>query len=393
VDGRLTLGLLDGGTAAAGVLRRLGHVPQEMRHRLAHLEEGAVRVLVTGGLGYLGRAVTRQLLDAGHRVTVLTRAADRARPVPGADLAVADLRDRRRIREIVRGHDGICHLAALTAVRESHADPLTYFDVNVGGTWNLLDGVRAADPPTRIVYASTNIVYGSRRAGAFTEDADAHPESPYAASKLSAEHLVAGFAASGAAGAVSLRIFNIAGAVDGIPDTDPTRIIPNVFRTLTGELPYVTLNGDGSAVRDFVHLRDVAAAVLRSLDSAVPGRHRVYNIGSGTGTSMAEVIATAELVTGRQVPVRRMPPKPEAQVLVADNRRAVAELGWHPAHSDLRQIIEDGWAAWSAAAAPAAAAPAAAPAAVAQGKAAAAAAPAVAAPAAAAPVASPEGQP
>lgn len=296
------------------------------------------RVLVTGGLGFLGRAVTRDLLDAGHEVAVLTRRHD-------TTAVTGDVRDRTRMREVVAagGYDAICHLAALTRPRDSVADPLTYFDVNATGTLNLL---LAVEPGTRFVFVSTNQVCGSRHAEPLREDLPPDPESPYAASKLAAEQLVAAYAATGAIGAITLRLFNIAGAMAGVTDTDETRIIPNTLRALTGELPYVTLNGDGTAVRDFVHLADVAAAVRRALAVATAGTHRVFHIGSGNGSSMADVVRAAEAAAGRRVAVKRMPPKPEPQLLVADNRRARAEMGWEPARSDLAQMVADAWDAW-----------------------------------------------
>jgi UDP-glucose 4-epimerase len=296
------------------------------------------RVLVTGGLGFLGRAVTRDLRDAGHVVTVLSRRSE-----PGA--VTGDVRDRARMRDVIvaGGYDSVCHLAALTRPRDSVADPLTYFDVNVTGTLNLL---MAVEPATRFVFVSTNQVCGSRHDEPLHEDLPPSPESPYAASKLAAEQLVDAYAATGAIGAVTLRPFNIAGALAGVTDTDDIRIIPNTLRALTGERPYVTLNGDGTAVRDFVHLADVAAAVRRALEVASPGKHRVFHIGSGVGSSMADVVRAAEAAAGRSVAVNRMPPKPEPQRLVADNRRARTELGWEPARSDLFRMVAESWAAW-----------------------------------------------
>lgn len=272
-----------------------------------------MHVLVTGGLGYLGHAVTHDLLAAGHRVTVLTRGHPDAGRHAGVGLVEGDIRDRARIREIVAAgrFDAVCHLAAVSRGRDSFADPLTYYDVNVVGTLNLLmalDNIRESVPSARFVFASTDKVYGSQHVGALGEDLEPHPESPYAASKVSAEQLVAAYAATGAIGAVTLRCFNIAGAANGRTDTDTARIIPNVFRALTGELPYITLNGDGSAVRDFVHILDVATAVRLSLAAVKAGEHRVYNIGSGTASSMAQVVAAAEAVTGLPVPVRKVPP-------------------------------------------------------------------------------------
>ncbi|GAA0832567.1 NAD-dependent epimerase/dehydratase family protein [Streptosporangium amethystogenes subsp. fukuiense] len=312
-----------------------------------------MHVLVTGGLGYLGHAVTHDLLAAEHRVTVLSRSRADARRHADAGLVEGDVRDRGRIREIVAAgrFDAVCHLAAVSRGRDSFADPLTYYDVNVVGTLNLLmalDNVRESMPPARFVFASTDKIYGSRYVGALGEDLEPRPESPYAASKVGAEQLVAAYAATGAIGAITLRCFNIAGTANGRTDTDTARIIPNVFRALTGELPYITLNGDGSAIRDFVHILDVAAALRLSLAAARVGEHRVYNIGSGIASSMAQVVATAEAVTGLQVPVRKAPPKPEPQILTADNSRAMKELGWLPERSGLTELIADAWSTWHA---------------------------------------------
>ncbi|GAA5190641.1 UDP-glucose 4-epimerase GalE [Rugosimonospora acidiphila] len=307
-----------------------------------------MRVLVTGGLGFVGRAVATELVGAGHRVDVLTRGATGTKPPAGADPVEADVRDRVRIAEVVaRGrYDGICHLAALTRGRDSVADPLTYYDVNVGGTLNLLLAARAAGP-VRFVFASTSIVYGSRRTGALQEDLPPAPENPYGASKVAAEQLVGYHAATGDISAATLRCFNVAGAVDGYPDADPTRIIPNVLRAIRGELPHVTVNGDGSAVREFTHVLDVAAAFRLALEStatAGPGAP-VYNVGTGRGVSVAEIIAAAESVTGKRVPVRHLPPRQEPHTLICDPRRIAGELGWRAQRSDLPDIIRGAWEA------------------------------------------------
>ncbi|MGC9665508.1 NAD-dependent epimerase/dehydratase family protein [Planosporangium sp. 12N6] len=308
-------------------------------------------MLVTGGLGFLGRAVTLDLLAAGHRVTVLTRGRPDAVPAGGSTAIDGDLRDPARIRDIVAegGFDAVVHLAALIQPRESFADPLTYYDVNVAGTLNLLralDEARTSVPAPRLVFASTYLVYGTGRVGTLSEDMPPRPESPYAASKICAEQVIAAYAATGAIGAVTLRCFNVAGAVDGIADTDSTRIIPNVFRALTGEQPYVTLNGDGTTVRDFVHVLDVAEAVRSALTTVTAGEYRVYNVGSGAGTSMAEIVAAAEAVTGRRVEVRKAPARPEPPVLTADTNRIRADLGWRPGRSSLQQIMGDVWSVW-----------------------------------------------
>ncbi|OWV01617.1 NAD-dependent dehydratase [Micromonospora wenchangensis] len=310
-----------------------------------------MHVLVTGGLGFLGHAVTRELLATGHRVTVMTRGRSDRTPPPGAELVTGDIRDRDRVADIVQQgrYGGVVHLAALTSGRDSFADPLSYFDVNATGTLNLLmalDAARTTTGPASLVFASTNIVYGSQHHGALSEDLDPHPESPYAASKVAAEQMVAAFAETGAIGAITVRPFNVAGAVDGVTDTDRARIIPNVFRAITGELDYVTLNGDGSAIRDFVHVADVASAVGLALAACTPGTFQTINLGSGIGTSMASVVATTEQVTGHPVVVHRQPPRAEPPNLIADIGRAQKTFGWAPAKSELTAIITDAWEAW-----------------------------------------------
>jgi UDP-glucose 4-epimerase len=302
-----------------------------------------VRVLVTGGLGYLGHAVCVDLLAHGYQVAAMTSRQGMQPPV-GADLVEADLSDRLAVQKVMRDdYDGVVHLAARTRGRESLSDPLGYWEVNVGGTLNILRGLRSG---RRLVFASTNVVYGSRHVGVLAEDVEPHPESPYAASKLTAEQIIGSCVAAREIGAVSLRFFNIAGAVDGVADTDPTRIIPNTFRALTGELPHVTLNGDGSAVRDFVHVADCAAAVRLAIEAARTAEHRVYNIGSGIGTSMAEIVKAAQALTGHPVKVERMPPKPEPHTLIGDPALARRELGWAPTRSTLTEILASGWDAW-----------------------------------------------
>jgi UDP-glucose 4-epimerase len=298
-----------------------------------------VKVLVTGGGGFLGRNVVGVLRQHGYDVVALSR-----RPVAeelGA--GVADLRDQRSVAAAIAPLqvDAVCHLAALTSVRESFTEPLSYFDTNVSGTVNLLRAL--AGNPVPVVFASTNAVYGSARPGRLHEDMEPKPESPYAASKVAAEHLLAYQAATGAMGCTVLRCFNIAGPGD--PDT--TRIIPSSLRAAAGDIEHVPLNGDGSAVRDFVHVTDVAEAVRLALEATRPGRHQVFNVGTGEGASMAEVIRAAEKVTERPIPVVRRPPAREAHTLVADIGRIREVLGWRPTRSSIENIVHDAWQARS----------------------------------------------
>jgi UDP-glucose 4-epimerase len=302
-----------------------------------------VRVLVTGGQGFLGRAVVAELAAHRHEVIALTRRAD-GTPA-GLQVVCADLRERDEVTAAVvpLKVDAVCHLAGLTSVRDSLADPLGYFETNVGGTANLLSALAEAGLPVPMVFASTSAVYGSARPGQLGEGLEPRAENPYAASKLAAEQLLTYHAATGAIGATVLRCFNIAGAVDGFGDPDKSRIIPATLRTAAGEIPHVTVNGDGSAVREFTHVLDVAQAVRLALDTTVPGQARTFNVGTGDGVSMMDVIGTAEKVTGRVIPVVHRPPAREAHTLVADGSRIRETLGWYASRSSLECMIRDAW--------------------------------------------------
>jgi UDP-glucose 4-epimerase len=318
-----------------------------------------MRLLVTGGLGFTGQAVTRQLLSDGHQVAVLTSAdpsdesgADRlwASVPPGAELVRADVRERAAIVEVITAgqYAGVLHLAALTKVRDSRADPIGYFDVNLIGTLNLLHALAAhaqrGGQPARLVFSSTGAVYGPRE-GALGEDEPARPTNPYAASKLAAEQAIGYQAGTGRLGAITLRCFNIAGAVAGRSDRDLTRIIPKTLAVAAGTAELLEINGDGGAVREYTHVLDVATAFALALDAVATGKHRVFNVGSGQGVTLTDVVETARTITGRPIPVEHRPAQAEPRVLMADSGRIRRELGWRPVHSSLRQILGDGWSA------------------------------------------------
>jgi UDP-glucose 4-epimerase len=313
-----------------------------------------VRVLVTGAAGFIGGAVATHLARAGHhQVTALVH--ERA-PAPGTlppEVATAwgDVLDRESLRRVTeRGcFEGVCHLAALTAVRASFREPERFLAVNLDGTANLLTALaessRATGVRPRIVFASTAAVYGEPECLPVSEEHPERPTSPYGASKLAADHLLRRHAEESAMGTLSLRCFNVAGAVDGHRDRDLSRLVPRAVSVAAGLADHLAVNGDGSAVREFVHVADLAAAYALALHAAAPGRHRVLNVGSGAGVRVREVIDAVERVSGRRVPVVRRPPAPEPQALVADSTRIRAELGWRPERSDLDSIVADAWEA------------------------------------------------
>ncbi|GLZ12413.1 UDP-glucose 4-epimerase GalE [Actinomadura sp. NBRC 104425] len=301
-----------------------------------------MRVLVTGAAGYVGYAVGRRLVAAGHAVDGLVRDAGQDLP-PGVRPLVGDLLDPPALRAVLtEPYDAVCHLAALTRVRESFEEPLRFFAVNVQGTVNLLDLLATG---TRVVYGSTAAVYGTPEWQPIHEDQTPAPASPYGASKLAAEQVVRWHARTGAIGAVVLRTFNVAGAVDGRGDPDPTRLIPRALAVAAGEAPHLEINGAGDAVREYVHVDDLADAHVRALSAVRPGEDRVYNVGSGAPVSVRDVVAAVEKVTGRRVPTVRRPPRPEPPLLISDATAVRHDLGWRPRRSELPRMIADAWAA------------------------------------------------
>jgi UDP-glucose 4-epimerase len=302
---------------------------------------------VTGATGFVGHAVVAALADRGHAVTSLSR-HDHDVPAKADRHVSADICSTEAIVSAVAGVDAVCHLAARTRVRESIEEPLEYWRTNVAGTLNVLSGLVAAGEPKRLVLSSTGAVYGTPEHQPINEDQPPDPRNPYAATKLAADLAAAHVAATGAIGAVSLRAFNIAGASAGRGDSDDTRLIPKILAVQAGHDAELVVNGDGSTVRDFVHVDDMADAFVRALDACRPGSWRAYNIGSGRQTSVRDVVTATEKITGKPVSARHVPPANEPPVLVADSARATAELGWVAVRSDLTNIISDAWDATSA---------------------------------------------
>ena len=301
-----------------------------------------MRVLVTGAGGYLGRAVLASLFASGHQPVGLVR---RDEPdIEGVTWRRGDVLDS--LREVTRDVDAVVHLAALAGVRCAYAEPTRYYRVNVVGALNLLDALAdRPDRPARLLLASTVGVYGTPTRQPITEDTPTDPKNPYAASKLAAEQAIAWQVATGGLGAAVLRICNIAGGVDGHGDPDDSRLIARACAVAGGRIPKLDVYGDGGAVRDFVHVFDVARAFVAALDVCEPGLCRTINIGA-TAASVAEVVAATRRVTGNEVPVVWHPAHPgEVRELRADTARARETLGWLPIRSELDRIVSDQWAA------------------------------------------------
>jgi UDP-glucose 4-epimerase len=308
-----------------------------------------MRVLVTGAFGFVGTAVVSRLTEAGYHVVALThRESGAALPKSmAAEVIHGDVLQSDDMVKAVEGVEAVCHLAALTRVRESFDKPELYRAVNVEGTRTLLDAAlnetRRRGVPLRFVQASTAAVYGAPERQPIAEDAPPAPTSPYGESKLAADAYLLD-RKDESLGVVVLRAFNVAGAVDGRADDDLTRIIPKAVAVARGDADLLQVNGDGTVVRDFVHVDDLASAFVAALRAATPGRREVLNVGA-TGATVAQIIASVEEISGQRLRVEHLPPKPEPPTLLADTSRIRHVLGWSPERSDLSEIVRDAWLA------------------------------------------------
>jgi UDP-glucose 4-epimerase len=314
-----------------------------------------MRVLVTGGAGYIGSVVAAQLVAAGHQVTVLddlsTGFAD---AVPaGATFVKGTLRDCAA-EVLSDGIDAVLHFAAKSLVGESVAEPAKYWSNNLGGTISLLEAMREIGVRT-IVFSSTAAVYGEPERTPVTETDPTRPTSPYGASKLAVDVTLTEFARLHGFGATSLRYFNVAGAQRsadggwlGERHHPETHLIPNVLASVTDGRRMKIFGDDyptpdGTCVRDYIHVADLADAHLLALAACRTGQHRVYNLGNGAGFSVREVIQMCREVTGAAIGVDVVPRRAgDPAVLVASSEKIQAELGWH-ATRDLRAMAADAW--------------------------------------------------
>ncbi|MDP5182878.1 UDP-glucose 4-epimerase GalE [Blastococcus sp. BMG 814] len=311
-----------------------------------------MRVLVAGGAGYIGSVVTAALLAGGHEVTVLDDlSTGHADAVPeGAALAEVSLHDSAPVLAEVRP-EAVLHFAAKSLVGVSQQQPEDYWHTNVGGSFALLEAMRAAGC-RRIVFSSTAATYGEPDQVPIREDAPTRPTNTYGASKLAVDHMLTSYAVAHGFAAVSLRYFNVAGAAYGLGErhATETHLIPLALQVASGQRDSLTVYGqdyptpDGTCIRDYVHVEDLSDAHLLALPAPAAGEHRVYNLGNGTGFSVQQVVEAAREVTGHPIPVtigERRAGDP-AQ-LVASSDRIRADLGWAPKHTDLVGIVRDAW--------------------------------------------------
>jgi UDP-glucose 4-epimerase len=316
----------------------------------------AMKLLVTGGAGYIGSIVSRLLLQSGHEVVVLDNLERGHREAVPADaqLIVGDLRNPEDSRGTLGrgGFDGVLHFAALALVGESVEHPELYYRTNVTGTLNLLEAMVAHEVP-RLVFSSTCAVYGQPDEVPIPETAPPRPQNAYGASKLAADSMIGDFCVAYEIGAVSLRYFNVAGAHgEAGEDHEPeTHLIPNILKVPLGQRETVEIFGtdyptpDGTAVRDYIHIDDLADAHALALANARTGEHQIYNLGNGNGFSVREVIAAVEQVTGQSIPAIAAPRRPgDPPKLVAAGQKIRDSLGWSPKKPELEGMIADAWA-------------------------------------------------
>ncbi|UER55414.1 UDP-glucose 4-epimerase GalE [Kineosporiaceae bacterium SCSIO 59966] len=309
-----------------------------------------MRLLVTGGAGYIGSVVAAQLLEAGHDVVVLDDlSTGHADAVPaGAELVVGSVADPGEALD--RGVDAVLHFAGKSLVGESVQRPDLYWHTNVVGTRLLLDAMRVRGV-RRIVFSSTAATYGVPQHVPVEESEPAAPTNPYGASKLAVDHMLSGEATAYGLAAVSLRYFNVAGAWRrfGERHATETHLIPIALQVAAGRRERLSIYGDdyptpdGTCVRDYIHVADLSRAHLLALEAPQPGQHLVYNLGNGAGFSVRQVVDVVREVTGHPVPVEVAPRRPgDPPVLVASSERARRDLGWTP-ERQLAAMVSDAW--------------------------------------------------
>jgi len=315
-----------------------------------------VKYLVTGGAGYIGSIVATMLLEEGHEVVVLDDCSTgNAERVPaGATLVRKSVQQADQVLDAT--FDGVLHFGGLIAAGESMEKPEIYWEANTAATFALLGAMRAVNVRT-LVFSSTAAVYGNPTEVPIKEEAAKAPTSTYGASKLASDMAIQSEATAHGLAAVSLRYFNVVGAYQdqsglwhGENHEPETHIIPIAFDAASGARDSFGLFGedyptpDGTCVRDYIHVADLADAHLLALKAAEAGEHKIYNLGNGNGFSNKEVVATVKRVTGVDFPVEIGPRRAgDPAELVASSERAKNELGWKPSRDSLDRMVADAW--------------------------------------------------
>jgi UDP-glucose 4-epimerase len=317
-----------------------------------------MKILLTGGAGYVGSACLRWLLEHGHDPIAYDNLSEgNTAAVPGASerLIVGEIADTDALARAMRdrGVEAVMHFAALASVPESVADPESYYRVNVGGTKSVLDAMRAAGV-RRVVFSSTCATYGFHAEMPLREDSPQLPETPYGKTKLACEWLIDDYARAYGLGHALLRYFNAAGADPGGDYGEDRRheghLIPLVLHAAVGKRPKVMIYGtdyptrDGTCERDYIHTADLAQAHQLAVEAIEPGKGRAYNIGTGTGATVLEVLRACEEAVGRPIPHEFAGRRPgDPAVLIGSADRLRSELGWSPRYPDIRDIVRTAW--------------------------------------------------
>ncbi|OGO14805.1 MAG: UDP-glucose 4-epimerase GalE [Chloroflexi bacterium RBG_16_48_8] len=313
-----------------------------------------MNIFLTGGAGYIGSAAARMLLDAGHEVTIYDSLVTGYRQaIPsGAQFIHADLEDRKKLIESLQsdGYDAVMHFAAFIAAGESMLDPGKYFRNNVGLSIHLIEACAQAGVK-RFVLSSTAAVYASNE-DPLSEDSPLGPANVYGQTKLMIEQILEWYRRIRGLQYAALRYFNAAGALTGCGENHQpeSHLIPLVLQVPLEMREDVKIYGrdyptpDGTCIRDYIHIADLVSAHLLALEALGKRDHLVYNLGSGRGYSVREVIEMAREITGHEIPAMETPRRPgDAPRLVASSEKIGQELGWEPKHSDLREILTSAW--------------------------------------------------
>lgn len=316
-----------------------------------------MKLLVTGGLGYIGSHTVRALHAAGDEVVILDNASTgHGWAAQGCEVIDADLRDRASLDRALagQGFDGVIHFAAKSLVGESKTDPLLYWQNNVAGTANLVEAMLAAGVP-RLAFSSTAAIFGNPVAERIDERHPTQPINVYGQTKLAMEQMLKATADAKPFSAVCLRYFNAAGASQngdiGEWHEPETHLIPNALRAASGAGPALTIFGDdyptpdGTCIRDYIHVEDLADAHRRAIHNMPAQGFDAFNLGNGEGFSVKQILAACEEAVGAPIPHTIGPRRDgDPAVLVASSERARKELGWVPEHNDINEIVETAWA-------------------------------------------------
>ena len=325
-----------------------------------------MKILVTGGAGYIGGAVTALLAEKGHEAVVFDNLSHGRRDLlpPGVEFVQGELADRSELENIFiaarnqgKPFDGVLHFAALIEAGESMLRPELFFRNNTASTLSLLEAI-LAHGPRRLVFSSTAAVYGEPESVPITEDARLLPTNPYGESKLLVEQMLGWLNRIHGLRYASLRYFNVAGAPEGPQGVtrgeahEPeSHLIPLVLDVALGRRNSIKIFGDdyptpdGTCIRDYIHVSDLADAHLLAFDALETRDRLIFNLGNGRGFSVREVIESARRVTGHPIPAEVHPRRPgDPAVLVASSEKAIRELGWKPKYTQLDEIVRTAWA-------------------------------------------------